>query len=897
MTFLGRSLWFTLGGVVVAAFLLFADDLNDWFHRRAPVEYAKTDKAVEAAPPRRDEAADRRAADAAAPSSSGATGDRAPTASRQESHQTAERASQAELRVREPERRADGSSAPINNREVAAEVRPEADRRAADTVARASEPAVQERMAPANQQVVQSEQRADATREAQGRAVVEAPAEKPATGPMANVEKPAGGVGVDASAKSNAVASADAKATEAESAQKAAVAQPLDRAPAEMPGRDTVADKAKVDESPKSNDKATEQTAQREPQAEPAQKEVAAQAPSQPLERAPGEAPKADVVANADAKIDSPKVEEAARSADKATEQTAQREPQAEPAQKEVAVQAPSQPLERGPGEAPKADVVANAEAKADSAKVDEAEKPSDKATEQAVQRGPQAEPAQKEVAVQAPSQPLERAPGEAPKADVVANAEAKADSAKVDEAAKPRDKATEQTVQRAQQAEPTQRDAAAQAPSQPLDREPGDPKGDVVANAEAKADSAKVDEAAKPSDKATEQTVQRAQQAEPGQKNEAAQAPSQPLERAPGEAPKGDVVAKAEAKIDSPKAEEAAKASDKATEQTVQRAQQAEPGQKNEAAQAPSQPLDRAPAEAPKRDVVVKAEAKFGSAKVEEAAKPSDKATEQTVQRAQQAEPAHKNEAAPAPSQPLERAPAEDPKREAVAGVGAQASGAKPADAAKSAGVVAVEQTSNLRSQQGEPAQKDVTAKAPSQPLAGAPGEAPARAMPRAIGGDRWVISETTSPLDYTPMVTASISLQSGASRMKLSIYCRRGRTDVELASDAPDTATGSLRDIVVTHSITHTASIAQRWDVRGSIASFKGDAVAFLRSLPDQGELGVRMSDDKSVLHEGRVVLDGLKQVRDRLASACKWPEAGTAPSSQERSNRTISKRGRTQ
>jgi hypothetical protein len=170
---------------------------------------------------------------------------------------------------------------------------------------------------------------------------------------------------------------------------------------------------------------------------------------------------------------------------------------------------------------------------------------------------------------------------------------------------------------------------------------------------------------------------------------------------------------------------------------------------------------------------------------------------------------------------------------------------------------------------------------------------------MPRAIGGDRWVISETTSPLDYTPMVTASISLQAGASRMKLSIYCRRGRTDLELASDGADAAaTGSIRDIVVTHSINQDASIAQRWDVRGPVASFKGDAVAFLRSLPDHGELAVRISDGQSLLHEGRFVLDGLRQVRDKLATACRWPEAATAsPPQEERGNRRVSKKGRTQ
>jgi hypothetical protein len=160
-------------------------------------------------------------------------------------------------------------------------------------------------------------------------------------------------------------------------------------------------------------------------------------------------------------------------------------------------------------------------------------------------------------------------------------------------------------------------------------------------------------------------------------------------------------------------------------------------------------------------------------------------------------------------------------------------------------------------------------------------------------------VISETASPVDYSPIVTASILLQSGASRLKLSIICRRGRTDLELASDLPDIAAPkSARDVVVTHSINRDAAVEHRWDARGSVAYFKGDAVAFLRSLPDDGEIAVRISDGESVLHEGRFLLDGLSYVREKFASACKWPESGARPPSQAESGlRNTSRRGKTQ
>jgi len=60
------------------------------------------------------------------------------------------------------------------------------------------------------------------------------------------------------------------------------------------------------------------------------------------------------------------------------------------------------------------------------------------------------------------------------------------------------------------------------------------------------------------------------------------------------------------------------------------------------------------------------------------------------------------------------------------------------------------------------------------------------------AGGGDNWIISETTSPVNYTPMVTATASSRGGpdGSLMKLAIYCRGGRT--ELVVSGPSISRG---------------------------------------------------------------------------------------------------------
>ena len=56
------------------------------------------------------------------------------------------------------------------------------------------------------------------------------------------------------------------------------------------------------------------------------------------------------------------------------------------------------------------------------------------------------------------------------------------------------------------------------------------------------------------------------------------------------------------------------------------------------------------------------------------------------------------------------------------------------------------------------------------------------------AESGDNWIISETTSPVNYTPMVTVTASSRGGpdGSLMKLAIYCRGGRTELVVSGPA---------------------------------------------------------------------------------------------------------------
>jgi len=64
------------------------------------------------------------------------------------------------------------------------------------------------------------------------------------------------------------------------------------------------------------------------------------------------------------------------------------------------------------------------------------------------------------------------------------------------------------------------------------------------------------------------------------------------------------------------------------------------------------------------------------------------------------------------------------------------------------------------------------------------------------------------------------------------------------------------------------------------GTGAAFRGDVVPLLQSLPDDGEFAVRLSTRTGVASEGSFLLGGLKTVREKMATACKWPHAVARP-----------------
>jgi hypothetical protein len=151
-----------------------------------------------------------------------------------------------------------------------------------------------------------------------------------------------------------------------------------------------------------------------------------------------------------------------------------------------------------------------------------------------------------------------------------------------------------------------------------------------------------------------------------------------------------------------------------------------------------------------------------------------------------------------------------------------------------------------------------------------------------RAAGGDNnWIISETTSPVNYAPMVTATASSLGGSdgSSMKLAIYCRGGRTELVVSGPV---VSPSSSNFTISYRVNddQPVQIPAGLPSFGTGAALTGDIVRLLQSLPEEAHIAVRLSARSGAAQEGHFGLGGLKAAREKLAAACRWPHSIAGP-----------------
>jgi hypothetical protein len=174
-------------------------------------------------------------------------------------------------------------------------------------------------------------------------------------------------------------------------------------------------------------------------------------------------------------------------------------------------------------------------------------------------------------------------------------------------------------------------------------------------------------------------------------------------------------------------------------------------------------------------------------------------------------------------------------------------------------------------------PARDPVPAPAPAPPAAppaaaAIPPPIPVPASAPTAG--KWIVSETRSPIDYSPVAIATAASSTGPDGvLQLSIQCRGGRSEMVIRS-AP--LMRRAEDHVVSYAVNDAppVTVTSGLSSSGSGIALKGDVAGFLMSLPAEGAIAFRVADRQGGTLEGRYDLAGIKALIARLAGPCKWP-----------------------
>jgi len=147
------------------------------------------------------------------------------------------------------------------------------------------------------------------------------------------------------------------------------------------------------------------------------------------------------------------------------------------------------------------------------------------------------------------------------------------------------------------------------------------------------------------------------------------------------------------------------------------------------------------------------------------------------------------------------------------------------------------------------------------------------------------WVVSETKSPVDYSPLLIAVIRPMSSSpgGPVSLAIRCRGGQTALLIRTERIWHAT-RRNALPVDFQINGQSTLRQNWTLSADarIASYADDPVELLRSLPDGARLTVSVTD---AAEQATFLLAGWDAIRKRVETACKWPKATNEASSGKR------------
>jgi hypothetical protein len=138
------------------------------------------------------------------------------------------------------------------------------------------------------------------------------------------------------------------------------------------------------------------------------------------------------------------------------------------------------------------------------------------------------------------------------------------------------------------------------------------------------------------------------------------------------------------------------------------------------------------------------------------------------------------------------------------------------------------------------------------------------------------WIISETTSPIDFSALAIAVIQPVQQMSNGPISLVIRCRAKSTELALQFPsEVNVPKAGELQLDYQIDEQPSVRQRWTwpAGGKIAVYKGDPVPLLQSIPEGARLMIRASGGDDTQQAATFLLIGLDSVRKRVGTACRW------------------------
>ena len=159
--------------------------------------------------------------------------------------------------------------------------------------------------------------------------------------------------------------------------------------------------------------------------------------------------------------------------------------------------------------------------------------------------------------------------------------------------------------------------------------------------------------------------------------------------------------------------------------------------------------------------------------------------------------------------------------------------------------------------------------ATSPSQQASSPPPE------PRAPSTSSWIVSQTTSPIDYSPSLVAELRSQSASkpdAPSVLVLRCRAGLSEISVRTQGVWRRT-RLGDIEVVLTSDDRPAERFRWELSpdGKNAYSLHDAAKILPGLSG-GRLTVAANDVRGEAGASTFDLTGIQAVREKLAATCR-------------------------